>query len=137
MRVLIADDDRDTVMTLGILLRSEGHEVWSTQSGGEVAEAVRGFKPGVVLLDLKMRDRSGFDVARELCREHGPECPSLVAVTGQASPEAREMAKGSGIHHFLTKPCNPFDLLRLVHQIEQQAAARTRSAEPPSMPAAL
>ena len=115
MRVLIADDNRATVMTLGSLLRSEGHEVWSAQSGAEVAEAVRGFKPGLVLLDLKMPDRGGFDAVRELCHEHGLECPSLVAIT---------------------KPCDPFDLLRLVHQIEQQSAARTRSLEPPSIPAA-
>lgn len=63
MRVLIADDNLDTVMTLGILLRSEGHEVWSTQAGREVPSAVRTFKPALVLLDLGMPDLSGYEVA--------------------------------------------------------------------------
>lgn len=114
MRVLIADDNRDTVMTLGILLRSEGHEVWCAQSGSEVPDAVREFKPGLVLLDLGMPDRSGYDVAEELYREHGAACPVLVALTGHADGAAKERAESSGFHHFVAKPCEPATLLALV-----------------------
>ena len=124
MRVLIADDNRDIVMTLGILLRSEGHEVWSTQSGAEVVEAVRGFKPGVVLLDVGMPDRSGYDVAQELSREYGSNCPILIAVTGQNGPAAKEMAEVSGFHHFIAKPYDAEQLLGLVGQVERELAAR-------------
>ena len=63
MRILIADDDRDTIMTLGILLRSEGHEVCLAQRPEEVAGAVREFKPKVVLLDIGMPGRSGYEIA--------------------------------------------------------------------------
>src|SRR5689334_18478552 len=89
MRVLIADDDRDTAMMLGILLRSEGHDVLSTERLSEVAGLVREFQPRVVLLDVEMRDAemrdaSSFEVAQQLLREHGAGCPTLVAtsVTG-------------------------------------------------------
>ncbi len=137
MRVLVADDNRDVIMTLGILLRSEGHEVWSTQSGAEVPEAVRGFKPGVVLLDLGMPDRSGYDVAQELSREHGSDCPILIAVTGQSGPAAREMAEASGFHHFITKPYSLLELLGLIDQMAQELADRPRSLEPQSARADL
>jgi CheY-like chemotaxis protein len=126
VRVLIADDNRDAVMTLGILLRSEGHEVWSVQAGAEVAKAVREFKPELVLLDLGMPDRSGYAVAQQLCREYGPNCPILIAVTGQTSSAAKEMAEVSGFHRFIAKPYDAEDLLGFVRQVERDSAARAR-----------
>lgn len=119
MRVLIADDNRDTVMTLGILLRSEGHEVWSTQGGAEVPSAVREFKPGVVLLDLAMPDRSGFDVAEQLSREYGTACPVLVALSGHYTADAKAKADTSGFHHFIPKPYEPTDLLAFVAELDK------------------
>ena len=114
MRVLIADDDRDAVMTLGILLRSEGHEVWSTQQAEEVTDAVRDFRPQIVLLDIGMPERDGYQVAEALAREHGASCPVLVAVTGRSSPAERERAQASGFHHLVAKPYDADDLLTLV-----------------------
>lgn len=121
MRVLIADHNRDTVMTLGILLRSEGHEVWSARGGAEVPKAVREFKPALVLLDLAMPDRSGFDVAEDLYREHGDGCPVLVAMSGQRGAAARAQAEASGFHHFIAKPCEPEALLRFVASLDARA----------------
>lgn len=114
MRVLIADDDRDTVMTLGILLRSEGHETWLVQKGAEVAQAVRDFRPSVVLLDLSMPDRTGYDVAAELFRDYGTSCPTLIAVSGHSNAGDKEKAEISGFHHFIPKPYDPEALLSLV-----------------------
>lgn len=114
MRVLIADDDRDTVMTLGILLRSEGHETWLVQKGADVPQAVREFKPAVVLLDLGMPDRNGHEVAEELFRDYGASCPILIAVSGRSSQAEKEKAELSGFHHFIPKPYDPDALLSLV-----------------------
>ena len=63
LRVLIADDDRDAVMTLGILLRSEGYEVHLAQSGKEAMSAALEAKPDVALLDLQMPGFSGLRTA--------------------------------------------------------------------------
>ena len=120
MRVLIADDDRDTVMTLGILLRSEGRDVWSTQFGGDVPNAVRDFKPGLVLLDIGMPDLSGYDVAQQLYQEYGPGCPVLVALSGLCDAAAKARAEFSGFHHFIPKPYEPTNLLGFVAELEKQ-----------------
>ena len=122
MRVLIADDNRDTVMTLGILLRSEGHEVWSTQAGSEVTGAVREFKPALVLLDIGMPDLSGYEVAQELCRQYGAERPVLIALSGQCDAAAKARADVSGFHHFIPKPYEPGSLLALIAKLEKQTA---------------
>ena len=120
MRVLIADDNRDTVMTLGILLRSEGHEVWSTQAGKEVPSAVREFKPALVLLDIGMPDLSGYEVAQELYREYGPERPVLIALSGQCDASAKARADVSGFHHFIPKPYEPAGLLAFIAELEKK-----------------
>ena len=118
MRVLIADDDRDTVMTLGILLRSEGHEVWLTQRGTEVTQAVHQFKPQVVLLDIGMPDRSGYEVAQDLKQALGSSCPILIAVSGRCNAADREMAEANGFHQLVAKPYDPGALVSLVAQLE-------------------
>lgn len=122
MRVLVADDERDTVMRLGILLRSEGHEVHLAEGSLQVAEAVREFKPRVVLIDLEMRGRSGYDVAADLSREYGADRPILVAVTKHSSTPERLRAVLSGFDHLLAKPYDADQLLALVTRIAAKAA---------------
>ena len=118
LRVLVADDKRDTVMMLGILLRSEGMVVRLTTRGAEVQAAVGEFRPDAVLLDIGMPDRSGLQVALDLSREYGPKCPVLIAVTGHSSDAAKRLTAKSGFRHHVDKPYDPDALLRLVASVE-------------------
>jgi len=122
VRVLVVDDNRDTMLTLGILLRSEGYIVRLAQSGAEALLAAALFRPEVALLDLQMPDRSGCDVAQELYRRYGSECPVLIAVTGHKDRNHREQAEISGFHHFVEKPYDPEALLRLLDSITAPAS---------------
>ena len=122
MRVLIVDDERDTVMTLGILLRSEGFEVQQLQAGASVPAKVRDFRPSAVLLDIGMPDCNGYQLAGQLTKEHGPACPVLVAITGRSSDADRQLARRTGFRHYVLKPYDPDQLLRLLGSLSQQAA---------------
>jgi CheY-like chemotaxis protein len=112
LRVLIADDDRDTMLTLGVLLRSEGYDVRLAQSGNDAMTQALETRPDVALLDLQMPGYSGLRVAQELKRHYGGDCPLLVAVT--ARTEDRQRADTSGFHHFVPKPYDPRALLALL-----------------------
>jgi CheY-like chemotaxis protein len=118
LRVLVADDNRDTVMMLGILLRSEGMVVRLTTRGAEVQAAVGEFRPDAVLLDIGMPDRSGLQVALDLSREYGSKCPVLIAVTGHSSDAAKRLTAKSGFRHHVDKPYDPDALLRLVASVQ-------------------
>lgn len=107
LRVFIADDNRDIVMLLGILFRSEGMVVRSTTRGAEVRSAVAEFRPDAVLLDIAMPDRSGLDVALELTRDYGTQCPVLIAVTAHSSEVARRLTAKSGFRHHVGKAVRP------------------------------
>lgn len=121
MRVLIVDDNRDTVQTLGILLRSEGMEVQMLEGGAEVLQVARDFRPDVVLLDIGMPERNGYEVARDLRRQFGPEHPKLVAVTAYSGIAAKCEARASGFDHYVAKPYNPVALLDLVNALQRRA----------------
>lgn len=117
-RVLVVDDNRDNMLTLGVLLRSEGYVVHLAKNGVEALRLAGAFLPDVALLDLVMPGRTGFDVAQELQRRYRSECPTLIAVTGYDGAKNREQARVSGFHHFVTKPYDPQVLLRLMESLE-------------------
>jgi CheY-like chemotaxis protein len=118
LRVVIADDNRDTVMLLGILLRSEGIDVRLATKGSEVQAVVAQFQPDAVLLDITMPDRSGLQVALELVRDYGAKCPVLIAVTAHNDETARRLTEKSGFRHHVAKPYDPDALLTLVGSIK-------------------
>jgi len=110
--VLIVDDDRDTLLTLGLLLRDAGMYVHLLRAGGPVLDAVASFRPDVVVLDLVLPDRSGLEVAEEIVLRYGEERPVLVAITAHSSEPDRRLAKAAGFEEFVTKPYDPQTLLR-------------------------
>jgi DNA-binding response OmpR family regulator len=122
LRILIGDDDRDSVLSLMMLLRDEGHDVRGVYRGSQVIEAQRAFDPDVVILDLFMPDRSGFEVAREIRPRHGDR-PLLIAISGRYTKEPdRILAEITGFNHHLIKPYQPSTLLSLLEPLRSPDA---------------
>jgi CheY-like chemotaxis protein len=117
LRVLIADDNRDAMLTLGILVRSEGYIVKLTENGKQALAVAPYFEPDIVLLDVGMPELSGFDVAQELVERYGARCPVLIAVSGYAAEEDRQRAARCGFHHFISKPYEPEALITLLNSV--------------------
>jgi DNA-binding response OmpR family regulator len=116
LRVLIADDDPDTVLTLEMLLRDEGHEVRGVHRGSDVLTAVRQFAPHAIVVDINMPDVNGYDVARAIRARNGNVL--LIAISGvyKADPD-RMLAGMAGFDHFLPKPYQTSDVLRLLEPL--------------------
>ena len=115
LRVLVADDNRDTVSTLIALLQDEGHQVRGVHRAVDVLGVERDFKPDVIILDLQMPEISGFDLARWLRSRHPTQCPLLIAVSGAFTrPADQRLSRVSGFHYYLTKPFEIESLLTLV-----------------------
>ena len=123
LRILIADDDADTVLTLAALLRLEGHEVLEALGGGEAIDAEREFMPDVMLLDIGMPHITGYEVARRVrgryARE-GKRGPLLVAVTCYQQASDKVLAHLCGFDHHLGKPFDTRALLKLLAGREEK-----------------
>ena len=116
LRLIVADDERDTVLTLTVILRHEGHSVKGVHSGAEVLAAAVEEKPDAVILDIEMPGQSGYTIAQEL-RKRFPasQGPLLIAISGKwIKPSDRMLAKLAGFDHHLLKPCDPQRLLDLL-----------------------
>jgi CheY-like chemotaxis protein len=111
LRVLVADDDHDLVLSLTTLLRAEGHEVLGVHHGGDVVETVGDFAPDALLLDIGMPQKSGYEIVRALKDRYGSARPVIFAITGRSLPSDRQLAEMVGFDHHFTKPFEPKELL--------------------------
>ena len=115
LRILIADDERDTVLTLMMLLREEGHEVRGVYTGRQVLDAVRGFDPDVVLLDIAMPDLSGWEVARTIRTHTDGGRRTLIGISGEYKNSVDKLLSTVvGFDHYLLKPFDPRQLIALL-----------------------
>ncbi len=128
LRIVIADDDRDTTVTLATILGEDGHEVHTVLRGDEILELCRLLRPDVVIADVDMPGMSGYAVARELRDRHGALAPLLIAVSGKWTKTSDKLLGHEvGFDHYLLKPADPNELLAILAQFGAAASA-TKSA---------
>jgi DNA-binding response OmpR family regulator len=121
LRVLVVDDNRDTALSLFMLLGEEGYEVHCLYSGRRVMDAVIDFDPDVVLLDIHLPEGSGWEVAWTI-RDWRKERPMLIGVSGLYREGAdRVLSQILGFNHYLMKPYAPADLLALIASVRNPA----------------
>jgi CheY-like chemotaxis protein len=115
-RILVADDNRDIVLTLQCLLQEERHDVVTAHNGLDALRIARLHAFDVIILDIEMPEVSGYALARELRAQYYPKRgPLLIAITGKWNkPSEKLLAQAVGFDHHLSKPCDPKLLLKLV-----------------------
>jgi DNA-binding response OmpR family regulator len=123
LRILIADDERDTVLTLMMLLRDEGHEVRGVYTGRQVLDAVRGFDPDVVVLDIAMPELSGWEVARTIRMHADGNRRMLIGISGEYKNHVDKLLSTVvGFDHYLLKPYSPSALIALLEPLRTPQA---------------
>ncbi|MGH7523977.1 MAG: response regulator, partial [Gemmatimonadales bacterium] len=116
LRVMVADDNTDGAETLAMVLQRAGHVVGTVADGALAVERINEFAPDVVLLDIGLPGKNGFEIAREL-RSNGGRELRLIAVTGYGTDRDRERAAEVGIDDYFTKPVEIDPLLDLLKSI--------------------
>jgi two-component system response regulator MtrA len=126
-RVLVVDDDASLSEMLGIVLRTEGFEPVFETDGRAAVTTFRATKPDLVLLDLMLPGRDGYEVCRELRRESGVPIVMLTA-RGDTSEVVRGLECGAD--DYVVKPFKPAELVARVR-------ARLRRRDEPGSPEEL
>jgi CheY-like chemotaxis protein/two-component sensor histidine kinase len=103
-RILVVDDNHDSLESLSRMVALLGHEVRQAHDGLEALEVGRTFQPDIVLMDLGMPKLNGFDAARRMRQEPWGRTVSLVATTGWGQDEDRRRSGEAGFDHHLVKP---------------------------------
>ncbi len=113
-RILVVDDNRAWVDSLAIVLRGQGHTVYTAYGGRRAIEIAEDLKPDVVILDIEMPEISGYEAARQLRRRLTRHRPTLIALTVWSDDMDKALAREAGFDHHLSKPMAFDDLVRIL-----------------------
>ena len=122
LSILIADDNADTIATLGALLHGEGHIVHTCKDAGIAVESIWRYAPDVCILDVVMPGKSGYQIAREVRELRAPhwQQPVLIAISGEfKKPSDQLLARAVGFDHFVAKGDDPNQLLNIINALAE------------------
>ncbi|MCX7693126.1 response regulator [Tepidimonas taiwanensis] len=121
-RVLIVDDEPNILIPLEFLMRREGYEVRLARDGDEALQTAAQWCPDLVLLDVMMPRKSGFDVCQAIRADARLAGMRIVLLT--AKGRDADVAKGLalGADAYITKPFATQDLVRRVRELLEDAA---------------
>lgn len=124
LRVLVVDDDRDTLEVLDAILTSAGAEVACATSVAQAFELLVSNRPNVIISDIEMPHENGHSFLRNLrsvLDEDGGQTPAI-ALSGRTRPQDRERGLASGFNLYLTKPTTAGGILRAVQAVVSDSA---------------
>ncbi|CAI06215.1 MULTISPECIES: response regulator transcription factor [Aromatoleum] len=116
-KILIADDEQNIVISLEFLMKREGYEVSIANDGEEAIARIRAELPDLVLLDVMMPKKSGFEVCQEIKAD--PDLQSVRVLMLTAKGRDTEVAKGLalGADAYMTKPFSTKELVECVRSM--------------------
>ena len=106
-RVLVVEDNLDSVHTMAALVRMMGHEVEFAINGFAALDIAREFRPDVVLLDIGLPDFNGCKLVKQLKWEAGFENTRFIAISALPAQQHRQKALDAGCSDFFAKPIDP------------------------------
>lgn len=122
VRVYVVDDDHDTTECMRMLLEIWGHDVHVANDGASAIEQAPRINPDVMMVDLAMPRIDGLEVARRIRQNSELNHTSLVAVSGYADQQHRELALAAGFDECLVKPLPAEDILALLDRVRSRIA---------------
>jgi DNA-binding NtrC family response regulator len=114
IRILVVDDDQDSVELVEKILKKDGYRVQTLTDGRKVEEEIRKNDIHLAVIDLKMPDISGLDVV-EMIRHHDSDC-AIILMTGYATLDSAVSALRGGVVDYLRKPVREDELLGAVRR---------------------
>jgi PAS domain S-box-containing protein len=126
LRLLVADDNRDSAATCAALLEASGHAVSVAHTGREAFDLACRTEPDALLLDIGMPELNGYQLARRIRRTGWGRRALLIAISGWGQEQDKRRALAAGFDLHLTKPIDPSGLEALL----QRAGARPPLAHP-------
>jgi two-component system response regulator RegA len=115
LRILVVDDNLDQVHTMAYLLRDLGHHVDFAINGLGAIDLAQRMVPDVVLLDMRLGDTTGLNIARDLRRNAQLVRTTIVGITG--FPVNRSEAAGAGFDDLLRKPVDLRELTSILARL--------------------
>lgn len=122
--VLLIEDEANIVEALRFILLREGWQVSTHSNGATAMDFLKSAKPNVIVLDVMLPNKSGFDILRDVRADVETRDIPVLMLTARGQKKDRETAADLGANDFLTKP---FSNTEIVEVIEGLGAASNQT----------
>ena len=112
LRVLVVEDDPDSLELMTYLFRSFGHEALGAASGDTALDVASATSPDLILCDLRLPGMDGFELLSKIKADPGLKSIPVVAVTAYAMPGDKERVMSAGFDGYVSKPIDPQSFVR-------------------------
>ena len=120
LRVLVVDDNTDTVDSFSKLLKASGHNVRTAYDGPAAVQAALDYQPDIALLDIGLPGLDGYQVAKRIRQEPALKNIVLVALTGYGQDSDRQASSQAGFDHHLVKPARLEQLTQILAMVAER-----------------
>ncbi len=131
-RILVVDDDKDILRLVRGYLKKSGYEVFTAPNGEIALHTLRREKPDLLILDLMLPDRDGWDITRIVRNDPGLRALPIIMLTARVEDADKIIGLELGADDYITKPFNPREVVARV-----RALLRRSQLESPPPPAVL
>jgi len=115
--ILILEDEPNIVDSLTFILQRAGFEVSSVADGAAAMATIGDIHPDLVILDVMLPNRSGFDILRDIKGQPDTESLPVLMLTARGQARDRQQAEALGTDEFITKPFSNEDIVETVKRL--------------------
>lgn len=116
-RILVADDEPNILLSLTFLLQQAGFEVETAADGAEALEKIAAQRPDLVLLDVMMPRKDGYEVCQALRADPANQALRIVMLTAKGRDIEREKGLSLGADDYITKPFATQEVVAKVREL--------------------
>ncbi len=134
-KILVVDDDVDTLRLVGLMLQRNGYEIVAANSGRQALQMALQEQPDLIILDVMMPDMDGYEVTRKLRSDPHTLAIPIIMFTAKSQIDDKVTGFEAGADDYLTKPTQPRELLAHIKAVLARTAKSRMSAIPETPPA--
>jgi pilus assembly protein CpaE len=133
-KILVVDDDVDTLRLVGLMLQRQGYTITAASSGNQALTLSQADKPDLILLDVMMPDMDGYEVTRRLRSNPSTSGVPIIMFTAKSQVDDKVMGFEAGVDDYLTKPTQPRELFAHVKAVLARGKKPGSPPPPPTPP---
>ena len=116
-KILVVDDEPNIVRSLTFVLNKGGYDVSFARDGEQAMTMIRDSKPNILILDVMMPNKSGYEVCNEIKSDPDLRDIHVVMLTAKGQEDDRENALSQGADEYISKPFSPIKIFARLKEL--------------------